>query len=221
MVQNSSMHLDHISYVTSHEQLADTVQRLGSRIGGTFIDGGIHPRFGTRNFVLPLANGQYLEVVCPLDHPASDSSPFGAAVSRRSLEGGGWLSWVFALEDIRVIERRLSRSAILGHRVKPNGQELEWMQIGVLATIEDRQLPFFIEWKSAHHPSGDGIPNASIARIEMAGNKAEIENWIDNKIEDVVGPDIEIIWLEEPSLDLEPGIVAVHLETPSGLIRLD
>ena len=64
------MRLDHVSYVTSHDQLADTVQRLGSRLGSTFVDGGVHPRFGTRNFTLPLHNGQYIEVVCPLDHPA-------------------------------------------------------------------------------------------------------------------------------------------------------
>jgi hypothetical protein len=43
------MRLDHVSYVTSHDQLADTVQRLGARLGSTFVDGGVHPRFGTRN----------------------------------------------------------------------------------------------------------------------------------------------------------------------------
>ena len=32
------MRLDHVSYVTSHDQLADTVQRLGSRLGTTFVD---------------------------------------------------------------------------------------------------------------------------------------------------------------------------------------
>jgi hypothetical protein len=83
------MRLDHVSYVTSHDQLADTVQRLGSRLGSTFVDGGVHPRFGTRNFTLALQNGQYIEVVCPLDHPASDASPFGKAVSKRAAEGGG------------------------------------------------------------------------------------------------------------------------------------
>jgi hypothetical protein len=66
------MRLDHVSYVTSHDQLADTVQRLGSRLGSTFVDGGVHPRFGTRNFTLALQNGHYIEVVCPLDHPATD-----------------------------------------------------------------------------------------------------------------------------------------------------
>ena len=35
MVQTTAMRLDHVSYVTSHDQLADTVQRLGSRLGST------------------------------------------------------------------------------------------------------------------------------------------------------------------------------------------
>jgi hypothetical protein len=35
------MRLDHVSYVTSHDQLADTVQRLGARLSSTFVDGGI------------------------------------------------------------------------------------------------------------------------------------------------------------------------------------
>ena len=43
------MRSDHASYVTSHDQLADTVQRLGSRLGSAFVDGGIHPHFGTRS----------------------------------------------------------------------------------------------------------------------------------------------------------------------------
>ena len=57
------MRLDHVSYVASHDELINVVQRMGANIGSAFIDGGIHPRFGTRNFTLPLANGHYLEVV--------------------------------------------------------------------------------------------------------------------------------------------------------------
>ena len=76
------MRLDHVSYVTSHDQLADTVQRLGARLGSTFVDGGIHPRFCTRSFTLPLQKGHRLEVVWPLDHPSSGSTPFGKAVSQ-------------------------------------------------------------------------------------------------------------------------------------------
>ena len=42
------MRLDHISYVASHDQISDVVNRIGSQIGTAFIDGGIHPKFGTR-----------------------------------------------------------------------------------------------------------------------------------------------------------------------------
>ena len=79
------MRLDHVSYVTSHDQLADTVQRLGARLGSTFVDGGVHPRFGTRNFTMPLQNGQYIEVVCPLDHPATEQAT-NAAEQRNEKE---------------------------------------------------------------------------------------------------------------------------------------
>ena len=98
------MRLDHVSYVTSHDQLADTVQRLGSRLGSTFVDGGVHPRFGTRNFTLARQNGQYIEVVCPLDHPATEQTPWGKAVSKNAQEGVGWLTWVFATDNISTIE---------------------------------------------------------------------------------------------------------------------
>ena len=74
------MRLDHLAYAAGPEGLAACVQRLGANLGAGFTDGGIHPAFGTRNFVLPLADGCYVEVVEALDHPAVDQAPFGRAV---------------------------------------------------------------------------------------------------------------------------------------------
>ena len=215
------MRLDHVSYVTSHDQLADTVQRLGSRLGSTFVDGGVHPRFGTRNFTLPLQNGHYIEVVCPLDHPASDSSPFGKAVSRRAAEGGGWLTWVVAVDDVSAIETRLGRPAVDGHRTKPDGTDIRWKQIGVLGTLEDRQLPFFIEWIENHHPSTDGKAVATIVKVEIAGDEATITNYLGSDTAKALGDNVEVVWLSPADHDGENGIVAVHLNTPSGVVRLD
>ena len=56
-------------------------------IGVEPVDGGVHPRFGTRNIIFPLADERYLEVVECLDHPASDKAPFGQAVKARSEAG--------------------------------------------------------------------------------------------------------------------------------------
>ena len=217
----SPMRLDHVSYVTSHDQLADTVQRLGSRLGSTFVDGGIHPRFGTRNFTLPLQNGHYLEVVCPLDHPASDSSPFGKAVSLRAAEGGGWLTWVVSVDDVAPIESRLGRSAVDGHRVKPDGTDLSWKQIGVLGTLEDRQLPFFIQWIANHHPSTDGKAIAKIVKVEIAGDERTIAKWLGSDLSSAIGNDVVIEWVSSSTNGGENGIVAVHLQTPTGVVRVD
>ena len=138
------MRLDHLSFAAGPDGLASTAQRIGGLLGTEFVDGGVHPRFGTRNMILPLADGTYLEVVEVLDHPASDKAPFGQAVRARSALGGGWLGWVVAVDDIAAVEQRLGREAVNGNRHRPDGTELRWKQIGVNGLIADPQLPFFI-----------------------------------------------------------------------------
>jgi hypothetical protein len=220
MVQNSTMRLDHVSYVTSHDQLADTVQRLGARLGSTFVDGGIHPRFGTRNFTAALKNGQYIEVVCPLDHPATEQTPWGKAVSKKANEGGGWLTWVFSTKDITPIAARFGRDAIEGHRTRPNGTDLKWKQIGVKEIADSREFPFFIQWLTQEHPSQDGTAVAEIERIVISsGNELE-RSWFKDEILAALG-ETRIEWVNPSDYDQTTGIVELHLVTPTGTIILD
>lgn len=212
--------LDHLSYATSYDQLVDVVQRIGSRIGSPFVDGGIHPRFGTRNFTLPLKNGHYLEVVCPLDHPAAEESAFGKAVSQRANQGGGWMTWVVATDDISPVESRLGRDAIEGSRKRPDGTELKWKQLGVLGTIEDSQLPFFIQWQTSEHPSSDGKPVAEILKIEISGDESTIQNWLGSDPKRAF-KDVEAIYHDPSKFEGETGIISVVLSTPKGEITLD
>ena len=214
------MRLDHVSYVTSHDQLADTVQRLGSRLGSTFVDGGIHPRFGTRNFTAPLIGGQYLEVVCPLDHPATEQTPWGKAVTQKAQAGGGWLTWVFSTEDISPIATKFGREAVDGHRTRPNGTDLKWKQIGVNEITDARELPFFIEWLTADHPSQGGSAVSSIEKIVIADKDQLAESWFKAEILSALG-NVSIEWVDPSENDGDNGIVAVDLKTPNGVIRLD
>ena len=182
------MRLDHVSYVASHDQISDVVQRIGSQIGTAFVDGGIHPQFGTRNFTAPLLNGQYIEVVCALDHPAAGKTPFGQAVTKKAAEGGGWLTWVFSTDDIDPIEKAIGRPALEGHRRRPDGTELRWKQVGVKTLLEDADQPFYIQWLSNSHPSTDGSPRASILSMTFSGSKRAInpaDNLSNEKLENL------------------------------------
>ena len=214
------MRLDHVSYVTSHDQLADTVQRLGSRLGTTFVDGGIHPRFGTRNFTAPLLDGKYIEVVCPLDHPATEQTPWGKAVSKKAQEGGGWLTWVFSTEDITPIEEKFGRTAVEGHRTRPDGTDLKWKQIGVKEIEESREFPFFIQWLTDDHPSKDGSAVAKISKIVIADKDRLEDSWFRAEIISSLN-EIKIEWDEDISHSDLSGIISIQLTTPNGEIDLD
>jgi hypothetical protein len=213
------MRLDHLSYAAGPEGLAACVQRLGSRLGAAFRDGGIHPTFGTRNFVLALGGGCYLEVVGVLDHPAVDRAPFGRAVRDRGEDGGGWLAWVIRVEDIARIEQRLDRRAAPGHRRRPDGVDLRWAQIGVNDVAADPQLPFFVQWHSpaSEHPSA-GASTVTLQRLEIAGDENRIDDYLGASTRQPLDG-IELGWFD-PS-DERIGVVAALFDTASGPVRID
>lgn len=213
------MRLDHLSYAAGPEGLAACVQRLGSRLGAGFTDGGLHPSFGTRNFVLPLGNGCYLEAVEALDHPAADRAPFGRAVRARSLAGGGFLGWAIRVDDMNDVEKRLGRSAAAGHRVRPDGFDLRWQQIGINDTFADPQLPFFVKWLTdeAHHPSAGGS-TVTLTQLEIAGDEATVDEYLGTAAHQPLDG-IEVDWLG--AVDDETGVVAAVFDTAFGAVRID
>jgi hypothetical protein len=218
VVRMLGMRLDHLSYAAGPDGLKGTAARIGALLGEEFQDGGIHPRFGTRNMVLPLTAGTYIEVVAVLDHPASDKAPFGQAVRARSELGGGWLGWVVAVDDITKVEERLGRESVQGNRHRPDGFELRWRQIGVKGLQSDPQLPFFIQWQSPEeqHPSAGATGDVRLGALEIAGDPNRVSDWLGNSVE---GPleDVDVQWVAPHGT---PGVVAAQFLTPNGAVRI-
>ena len=213
------MRLDHVSYAVSNNELSSTVQRIGSLLNTPFEDGGIHPEFGTRNFICPLRNGQYIEVVCPLEHPATEISPFGKAVKQKARQGGGWLTWVIAMDSLDNIEELLGRKSIEGHRVKPDKTNLTWRQIGVIDILDNPQLPFFIKWLSANHPSSNQKANSFLQKINLYGQKQFLVNSLNLDLDTVPQVNlVEVINLNNPG---ELGIKSVVFETNGNLTEIE
>lgn len=208
------MRLDHIVFAAAPQGLTDTTERLGRLLGEEFRDGGVHPRFGTRNAVLPLRDDTYLEVVEVLDHPASDKAPFGQAVRARSQAGGGWLGWVVAVDDIAPYEARLGREAVAGNRHRPDGVELRWRQLGVRGLQSDPQLPFFVQWETdpADHPSTGASGAVGLSLLEIAGDPGRVSQWLGQSVD----APLEAVKVDWVAPNGTPGIVAAQFETRSG-----
>jgi hypothetical protein len=211
----STMRLDHVVYAARPEGLVATVKELAAHLGTPITEGGIHPRFGTRNAILPLAGGEYLEVVDVLDHPAADRAPFGRAVKRKVEAGGGWLGWVVSVDDIQPVEKRLGREAVQGNRRRPDNFDLRWKQLGVNGLINDPLLPFFIQWEvdESERPAAKGGA-LSLGRLVLAGDPDSLAEWLGEPADHPLD-DHDVDWVGGPR-----GIVAVQFDTPEGPVRL-
>ena len=179
----------------------------------------MHPRFGTRNMVLPLADHTYLEVVEVLDHPASDKAPFGQAVRARSALGGGWLGWVVAVDDITVVEHRLGREAVHRQPAPPRRHR---------AALEadrrqrpDRRPAAAVLHRSGRspaelHPSFGADGAYSLACLEIAGDPQRVSEWLGETVEAPL-EDVKVEWVAPNGT---PGIIAAQVQTPRGLVRI-
>lgn len=218
MVLNDDMKIANLSFAAGPEGLPVVIARLEEQLGATFKDGGFHPRFGTRNHILPMRRSQYIEVVEVLEHPAAEKAPFGQAVRARTAMGGGWLGWVIEVEDMDALEERLQREAVSGSRQFPDGRRLEWEQIGVRGLLSDPQLPYFIKWVSDHgvRPSALGESDVELVRIEIAGSRRRVSEWLGFEL----GESFDGVEFAFTSPNGQPGIEAATFNTPRGLVRI-
>jgi len=154
-------------------------------------------------------------VVCPLDHPATDATPFGKSVKKKAEEGGGWLAWVIETESIEVIEKGLNRKAVVSSRIKPDGTKLEWYQIGVDDVLSNIKTNFFIKWISSNHPSADGTAKAILKNFEIVslGKTTQvIAEELNMEIDNLLNSNAEI---SAPNYSIEIQSVTFELDKNS------
>ncbi len=215
---NAVMRLSNLSFAAGPDGLAAAVGRLEDALGVDFRDGGFHPSFGTRNNILSVADGRYIEVVEVLEHPAAEKAVFGQAVRARTELGGGWLAWVLNVEDMSPLEERLERKAVRGSRQFPDGRRLEWQQIGIKGLMADPQLPFFVKWTSEPDLWPSALPpeDVEILEIRLSGSPERVSEWIGEEL----GPVFDGVALAFNSPNGNPGIEAVTFRCPNGIVTI-
>ena len=149
--------LDHL--VWTSPSLAAGTARWAAMGGPAAARGGAHPGNGTRNAIVPLAGGIYLEILCP-DPEQTLEGTQGAEIGA---QGGERLhTFCCRTTDLAIMARRAAaaglttRGPVPFSRTRPDGITLRWSLLYLTGHAFGGLLPFFIDWEGSPHPSGDG-----------------------------------------------------------------
>lgn len=201
------LRIDHVVYAV--EDLDEAAARFEADYGLRSIAGGVHPRWGTGNRVIPLG-ADYVELIAVLDREVAATTALGRAVGGAAADRGRWFALCLADDDLDATAARLGLVAEPGSRTLPDGRVVAWRGAGIDDPRRTPDLPFFIAWDvppelhpgagEAMHPCGA----TGIAWVEVAGDAARSDAWTSDAS------------LPVRIVGGEPGLSAVGLRTPDG-----
>ena len=151
--------LDHVVWAVP--AIAPIAAGLLDDHGLVTIGGGLHPAWGTRNAIVPLA-GAYLELVEVAD-PDAPVVGFTRRVADVAAAGGGLALWCERVDDIGSEAAERGYDVVPGMRENPDGSVLSWRVAGLPQACATPLLPFLIQWDDpaampgdipVHHPCG-------------------------------------------------------------------
>lgn len=134
------------------------------------VPGGAHPGLGTRNALLGLADGRYLEIIAPdPDQPQTG----GFATALADLVHPALITWALGRRDLAGVARQLAaagldtRGPVLTRRTTPDGAELAWELLFPRGHEFGALMPFFIDWGEGAHPTDDLRPAGTLEAITV------------------------------------------------------
>lgn len=167
--------LDHLVYATP--DLEASVRYIGDTLGVTPALGGSHPGRGTRNYLLGLTGGSYLELIGrdPEQKDCTGELPF----SLDRLEAAKLVGWALRVRDIDPFVDRVRANgyepgpvAAMSRRA-PDGTALHWKLTRPPVTDSSSLIPFLIDWGSSAHPSQTALQGARLVDFHVEGPEPE------------------------------------------------
>ncbi|MDS1268802.1 VOC family protein [Lipingzhangella sp. LS1_29] len=162
--------LDHLVYAAPDGEAA--VTDFAERTGVQPVPGGAHPGWGTRNWLVGLGPGTYLEIVGPDpdQEPPHGQRPFLVD----TVPTPGVVHWCVRTPDI-VSTVATARAA--GYdpgpvremsRRRPDGSLLQWSLTDPRSAQPGGLVPFLIDWGDTRHPSEDLEPQATVEHLHLS-----------------------------------------------------
>lgn len=202
------LRVDHV--VCAVRDLDVAGERFSAEFGLASVPGGVHPRWGTGNRVIPFGT-DYLELIAVVDPAAAAATRLGRTLIELTSAGDRWFALCLADDDIDATGARLGLEVDVGSRVRPDGRAVAWRGAGIEDPRRTTDLPFFIAWDVPVelHPGAGRLAHPSgasgIAWVEISGDPAAFGAWTD-------GADLPVRFVRDEPV----GVRAVGLATPSG-----
>lgn len=203
--------VDHLVYATP--DLHRGMREIELLTGVAPAPGGQHAGRGTRNALIALGNGAYLEIIAP--DPDQPSPVGGRWLGVDSVMSSRLTTW--SVNGSRLIDlrsRAIENGVPLGEvhsasRLRTDGMRLSWSVTDPDPLLADGVIPFFIDWGDSPHPSNSAPRGGTLVDLS------------------VEHPDAEKVRSMLRALDLDvsvtvadrPAIVAV-IECPLGRVEL-
>jgi len=205
-------HIDHIVYCVP--DLKDAIDDLYEKTGVLPVAGGRHMTEGTRNALLNLGDGCYLEILAIDVENLRVEAPRWMGIDL--ITGPRICRWALktdnAKEDAEILRQYNSQMGEIrpGSRKKSDGTILEWDLVMPLSDPEVELVPFLTDWsRSDAHPT-DSLPEAcKLIRLEFRHpNPSSVA---------------EILSYFKDDIDLNKGIdesIHIFIDTPKGIVKL-
>lgn len=159
--------VDHLVYATPDLQRG--IDRVEQLLGVRASPGGQHPGRGTRNALVALGPGVYLEIIGP--DPEQPRPPQARPFGIDGLEAPRLVAWAAkgtALEPFAgtAAQRGVILGPVIsGSRRRADGVMLTWRYTDPRTVVADGLVPFFIDWGSTPHPAASAATGAALVTL--------------------------------------------------------
>jgi hypothetical protein len=159
--------VDHLVYATP--DLDAGIRTIEGLVGVRATPGGQHPGLGTKNALVALGPGRYLEIIGP--DPDQPTSPQPRRFGIDGLKQPRLIGWVAKSTDLEPLVRKARTAGvglgdvIAGSRKRPDGVVLAWRYTDPSVVIEHRLIPYFIDWGTSPHPAASAARGATLVAL--------------------------------------------------------
>src|SRR5688572_19891460 len=166
--QTPPVQFDHI--IVGVSNLEAGIQDLERLTGVRAALGGVHPGEGTRNALISLGEGAYLELYAPNPEETIVSPIVTELQSLKRLKP---MYWAVSTTDVSALRTHFDTRGLplrlpeAGSRVRPDGSVLKWV-LFYFEKFDHSLAPFFIRWEQPElHPSRTSPGGCKLISIRL------------------------------------------------------